>query len=146
MNRVAETFLLEVPPHNGTPGAVNSTRVANIGPTYEDLSHHPAVPAALEDITVEVRAADPNGVASLTLWWRVEGGVWNAVSMDAAAGGRYQAAIPGQAAAAIVQFYLEGRDSSGASSTFPAAGPGSRALIKIDDGQGVPCRSTRFAW
>ncbi|KKL16040.1 hypothetical protein LCGC14_2499570, partial [marine sediment metagenome] len=47
----------------------------------------------------------------------------------------YSAKIPGQAGAATVQFYVEGTDGQGATSMFPAAGPDSRALYKVEDGK-----------
>ena len=35
LNRVGDTIAIDVPHNNGTPGAQNSTFVANAGPTYE---------------------------------------------------------------------------------------------------------------
>ena len=49
--------------------------------------------------------------------------------------GTYSATIPGQAAGAKVQFYVQGTDSLGAVSTFPRKGAASRAMIPWDDGQ-----------
>jgi hypothetical protein len=49
--------------------------------------------------------------------------------------GTWAGTIPGQAAGAIVQVYVEATDGAGATSTFPAAGPDSRALLRVDDGQ-----------
>jgi hypothetical protein len=37
-------------------------------------------------------------------------------------GGRYAGTVPGQAAGAVVQFYIRGLDVTGAATTFPAAG------------------------
>src|SRR6185503_10321530 len=42
--------------------------------------------------------------------------------------------IPGQAAGAVVQFYIRGTDSLGAIEFYPALGPNSRALYKVNDG------------
>ena len=50
-------------------------------------------------------------------------------------GGDYQATIPGQDAATIVQFYVEAGDRLGSTSTFPRAGAESRALYQVDDGK-----------
>ena len=44
--RLARRTLLPVADGGGTPGAVNSTRIANIGPTFSGLAHSPAVPPA----------------------------------------------------------------------------------------------------
>jgi hypothetical protein len=48
--------------------------------------------------------------------------------------GRWAAVVPGQAASAIMQFYVEARDLLDAVSVFPPGGPDSRALVKWDDG------------
>jgi hypothetical protein len=50
----------------------------------------------------------------------------------------YAATIPGQPAASIVQFYVEGVDTLGAAATFPAHGTNSRALYAVQDGQAAP--------
>ena len=80
------------------PGAQNSTFVANVGPTYSDFQHGPVLPAADSAVTVSVRAADPDGVASMTLFWSLDGGSWNSVAMIAGADGLYTGVVPGQAA------------------------------------------------
>ena len=135
-NRLARTTLLDAPALHGTPGSQNSSFTANLGPTYDAFRHEPAVPAPFAPVTVSVRAADPDGVAGLTLWWSVDGGTWTSTAMtaDGAAPGGYRGLIPGKAAGTIVQFYVEGADVFGARSTYPAAGTNSRALYKVDDG------------
>jgi hypothetical protein len=132
-NRTPETFVLDVPMTNGTPGAVNSTYVTNIGPTYAEFSHEPVVPDNSEPVTVSVLADDPDGVATVKTWYAVDGGAWQQVVMTGLAG-EYTAIIPAQAAASVVQFYVEGIDGPGAISTFPSRGSDSRALYKVDDG------------
>ncbi|MBN1418750.1 MAG: lamin tail domain-containing protein [Planctomycetes bacterium] len=132
-NRLARTTLLEVPARRGTPGARNSRFAANIGPTFRDLGHAPVVPAAAEEVEVSIRADDPDGVAGCTLFWSVQGGAWGQAAMAEAAG-VYTATIPGQSAGRIVQFYVRGQDALGETSTFPAKGPDSGALYKVEDG------------
>ena len=133
-NRLARTTILTTPQDNGTPGAANTRQTANVGPTYEGLVHSPVVPQPGQAVTVSVAAADPEGVAAMNLRYSVAGGPFSTVPMSVGADGRYRANIPGQAASAIVQFYVEGTDGLGATSTFPATGPGSRALYKVNDG------------
>jgi len=135
-NKVVATTVLEMPALHGTPGAENSAHEANIGPTYESLSHSPVSPKPGEAMTVTVKAADPHGLAELKLWYRVETGPWVSVTMSNA-GGTWSAPIPGQTAGKVIRFYVEGVDSLGARSTFPAAGANSHALIEVDDGLGV---------
>lgn len=133
-NRLARATRLAVPARGGTPGACNSRRAANIGPTCRALRHEPAVPDAGQAVTVWAALDDPDGVAAVTNWYAVNGGDWTGVAMAHQGGGRYSAAIPGQAASAVVQFYVESRDGPGAVSTFPAAGRNSRALVRFNDG------------
>lgn len=133
-NRAVRTTILEQPENHGTPGAPNSRAAANIGPSYREFRHSPAVPAAFEPVVVSAVASDPDGVASMTLWYAVSGGVWQSSAMTLA-GGKWTATIPGQAASTIVQFYVEGQDALGATSTFPADGRDARALYKVNDGQ-----------
>jgi hypothetical protein len=125
--------VLDVPELSGTPGAVNSRAVTNTGPTYSGFAHTPTVPAISEPVTVSVTAHDPDGVAGLTLKYAVNGGATQSVAMTHQGSGRYTGQIPGQAANAVVQFYVEGTDSLGAASSFPALGAASRALIKVQD-------------
>ncbi|MEX2185886.1 MAG: lamin tail domain-containing protein, partial [Pirellulales bacterium] len=134
-NRLPKTTILTTPPEGGTPGAENSRYRANVGPTYTDFVHSPAVPPAGSPVTVSAVAADPDGVASMTLWYSVNSGAWQSTGMSLGADGKFAATIPGQAAGAVVQFYAEGTDGLGAVSTYPAEGRGSRALYQVDDGR-----------
>jgi len=133
-NRCAKVNVIDRPFEPGTPSAPNSNAAGNIGPTYTDLNHSPAVPDANEAVTVSVAADDPDGISSLTLFYSVNGGAFQNVPMGLN-GGRYAGGIPGQAASAIVQFYVTGSDTLAATSSFPPAGPESRALYKVDDGR-----------
>ncbi len=135
-NRLPRVTPIAVPALNGTPGAVNSRYATNIGPTYTGFSHTPAVPAAGVPVPVLVRATDPDGVTNVTLRWSVNGGAWNQTTMAAQAGG-YVANVPGQLAGTLVQFYVEGSDSFGVKSTYPAGGTNSRALYRVNDGNAI---------
>jgi hypothetical protein len=134
-NRVPRTTLLDLPTHRGTPGRANSLAEPNLGPTFDEFSHAPVVPAAGEAVTVAAVAADPDGVTSATLWYAVHGGAWVELAMQSGAGGSYRATIPGQSSGRVVQFYVEARDTLGAVSTFPRDGRVARALYKVEDGQ-----------
>ncbi len=133
-NRLARTTELTMPASTGTPGAPNSRAEANIGPTYGDLRHAPVVPQPYEPVVVSVAAADPDGVASLTLWYAVDSGPFASVPMASQGGGLFSGSLPGGPASAVYQFYVTGEDAIGAASSFPALGPDSRALFKVDDG------------
>ncbi|MCP4451321.1 MAG: hypothetical protein GY809_07650, partial [Planctomycetes bacterium] len=134
-NRLARTTLIDRPDLHGTPGRQNSC-TENIGPTLHDLHHTPAVPLADEPVAVSVCVQDPDGIGTVTLWWRVDGDTWNQMSTWRA-GDRVTAAIPGQAEATVVQFYFEATDLVGNSAMMPVGGPGSRALYRVKDGLAV---------
>ncbi len=144
-NKVVRTTILDVPQHHGTPGAENSTFQQNTGPTYRGAIHSPAVPRQGQRTTVSVEANDPDGIDSLTLHYRAGTAAWRSIPMapqggETRTGKLYQGVISGQYAAAVLQFYIEGKDQLGAISTYPAAGINSRALIKIDDGRAAAGR------
>ena len=134
-NRVAKTTELVRPTRRGTPGAVNSRRISNLGPTFEGLSHHPVVPAAGQSVTVSATASDLHGIASARLFWSVNGAAWQSKPASRDDTGRISAMIPGAPAGSTVQFYLEATDARGATRWCPSAGPGSRALFGVADGR-----------
>ncbi len=133
-NRLPRTTRVQQPDLSGTPGEPNSMAVGNIGPTYEGLHHDPAVPAPAEPVPVSILVDDPDGVVGVTLWSSVAGASFAAEPMAEVGPGRWEAELAGQPAGTIVQIYVEAEDGLGASSTFPAAGPDSRALVRFDDG------------
>lgn len=133
-NRLAKTTELLRPSSPGTPLAANGKAEKNIGPTYVNLQHSPVVPQPYEPIRVSVEAADPDGISDLVLMYSVNGGSFSNFPMTSDGSGRYSAMVPGDAAGTIYQFYVTGKDSAGATSMFPAKGPDSRALWKVDDG------------
>lgn len=133
-NRLPETTVLPVPDQTGTPGHRNSCWAANIGPTCTALRHEPAVPGTRDRPVVTVRAQDPDGILSMTLWHRRDGYPWNATSMDRTADG-YEATLPTHGSGILVQFYVEAVDTLGQMSWYPAAGPESFAQYRVADGK-----------
>jgi hypothetical protein len=134
-NRIARITALPVAPGGGTPGAVNSTAVANLGPTFSGLIHAPAVPPAGQAATVSVNVADPDGLGAVNLLYSISGGGFATVAMANQGGGRFTGTIPGQFAGTKVQFYVQATDALGAIGTAPALGASSRAMIQWEDGQ-----------
>ena len=133
-NRLPHVTVIDRPQHVGTPSAPNSRAESNIGPTFTDTIHSPAVPGVNQAVKVSTSPSDPDGVGSVLLFYSVNGGAFQNTTMGIGAGGLYEGTIPGQSASALVQFYVQGSDTLGATATFPAAGPDSRALYKVDDG------------
>jgi len=134
-NRVAQTTFLSVPQLSGTPGAQNSQFAANVGPTFTGFKHSPVVPGADEAVTVRAVAEDPDGVSLATVHWSADGAAWQIAPMTIISDGQLIGTIPGHSMSTIVQFYIEATDAVGTSSMFPASGPDSRALFKVQDNQ-----------
>lgn len=143
-NKVAATTLLDQPSGCGTPGRRNSTFLANAGPTYSRLQHSPVAPVPTDNIALSVCAADPDGVAGLTLHYAVNGALWQTVSMGASnsSPATYTATIPAQPSGSVIQFFVRGADLLGATLDYPAGGTNSRALIKVQGPQLVACKQT----
>ena len=149
-NRVARTFILAQPTIAGTPGQPNSTATDNLGPTYTSLTHDPPVPRPGQAIEVRVSAQDPDGLDSITLHYAIQEGAWRQTPMDRRAVDpaappdaptTFTASLPPQASSGtVIQFYVAGRDPRGAISFWPAAGPDSRALIRVDSRSPGPRR------
>lgn len=137
-SKLAKTTLLPMPARTGTPGAVNSRRVPNAGPALTGLRHSPVVPPTNQPVTISVRVADPDGVVSATLNYRVNPATtFITVPMALQSSGEWTGTIPGQTAGRIVHFYVEAEDTLGATAFAPAKGPASRALYQVADGQGT---------
>lgn len=133
-NRVPRTTLIDTPEINGTCGRQNSRYEVNTGPTFSNLDHNPPVPSDGQPVTVSVTADDPDGVAGLTLLWRIDGKSWSTISMSAGANGTYEAQMPALSSSTVVQFYIQATDGLGAVSLFPPQGADSRSLYKVEDG------------
>ena len=147
--RPAHAFEVNMPLNLGTPGLQNTAFVANRGPDILDLRHSPTLPKAGEPIIVTARVLDNDGVASVTLYHRVEGGgSFTAVPMlddgsgdDMVAGDHvYTFAITGGTAGTVRAFYVEASD--GAETTrFPtrlepsAEAPERTCLVRVGDTQ-----------
>ena len=121
---------LPVPRNLGTPGAPNSRRVSNAGPSIDRVTHRPAVPAAGQPVVVSARVADPDGLSSVSLRFRAtETAAFSSVAMrddgaggDAVAGdGVWSATLSGRNPGDLLQFVVEAFDNAGttASTTFP---------------------------
>lgn len=130
-----KTWELPIPARLGTPGSANSRAAANAGPVLTGLIHSPAVPAAGQSITVSLAASDPDGPAAITLHYRKDGDDTFSETPMILADGRWSAALPGQAAGQVMQFYARAQDAAGAASFAPAGGAASRALAQWQDNQ-----------
>ena len=137
-NRLPRTTRIAQPELSGTPGRVNSTAIDNLGPLYDDLRHSPTIPGPNEPILVQVYASDADSVGSMSLWYSVDEGAWQQLAMsESTRDSVYSTTLPGQPAESVIQFYVEGQDSRGATTSFPANGRDSRALIQVHDDRAI---------
>ena len=128
-NWLEATGRLPIPANLGTPGLPNSRVATNAPPAIYEVTHTPALPAAGQAVVVTARVADPDGISSLKVSYRLDPATtYTEVAMadDGTGGdaiakdGVYSATIPRQPAGATVAFYLTATDKAGASSRFPA--------------------------
>ena len=131
-NWLEATGAMPVPSNLGTPGLPNSQYVTNAGPAIYNVTHTPSLPAASQPAVVTAQVHDPDGMQSLTLYYRLDPATsYTAVTMkdDGTGGdamahdGVFSATIPGQAANQIAAFYVSATDSLGATTRFPALRP-----------------------
>ncbi|MDA0990251.1 MAG: lamin tail domain-containing protein [Verrucomicrobia bacterium] len=138
---------LDLPPDLGTPGLVNSCWVSNAAPAIIDVQHLPVLPAASQAVQITARVEDVDGVAAVTLHYRVDPSATditiamndNGTGADVRAhDGIYSAALPGQTANKVVAFYVEASDAHAApsSGTYPQTAPSREALVMF--GQTLP--------
>jgi len=116
----------------GSPGKKNSVTPTspNSAPAIFQVAHQPILPAANQAVVVTGKFADPDGLSTRQLKYRLDpSSTWTTLAMtddglggDAVAGdGVFSATIPGQAAGAMVAFRVEATDTLNASSRFPKA-------------------------
>jgi hypothetical protein len=135
---------LPVPGDVGTPGAPNAG-AGNVGPALAEVSHSPLLPQAGEAITVTARVADPDGIASVRLRYRLDPATSiqqitmsdDGVSQgDARAGdGFFTGRIPAQSAGTMIAFHLLSVDSAspGVISRFPVDATTRECLVRVGE-------------
>ncbi len=157
--RPAYAFEMETPLDLGTPGRRNTAYGANRGPDILDVRHAPAVPAGGQPIFVTARVVDNDGVKSIMLNYRYEGGTFTSTPMtddgvgdDKVAGdGLYTAAIRGSAAGQMRAFFITASDGS-TSTRFPtllepsADVPERTCLIRVGDAAASSRVATYRVW
>ncbi len=130
---------LNTPTNCGTPGLSNSRRVANAGPAITEVSHYPVLPSGSQPVVVRARVADPNGVSSVSLHYRIDpANTYATVAMldngtggDAIAGdGIYSVTLPGRNIGTLAAFYITANDNGAAATQFPAEANKRECLIR----------------
>lgn len=143
---------LVVPSNLGTPGAINSRAVVNLGPAIQQVRHEPLLPVAGEDVKVTAEVTDPNGVDAVALRYRIDP-LPNqtqillkddGVGADLTAGdGIYSGEIPGQSAGTLVAFEVIAQDVD---LTFASYLDGLEGLIRFGDPIAEPTFADYRMW
>lgn len=141
---------LLVPRNLGTPSARNSRSRPEAGPSIDQVTHYPVLPAVGEPIVVTARVEDRHGLAQVHLHYRVDPSTGYATvpMLDDGTGGDrapgdgiYSGVIPGPEAAALVAFSIEA-ECQGEPSVkvqFPADAPARECLVRF--GESIPASS-----
>jgi len=128
-NRIPKTHRIPIPKLTGTPGKKNSVAKSNLGPVFKNTRHQPVIPKPSDTVHITTRVFDPDGVKSVTLFYKADAGrtylktemyddgKHNDVDV---ADGVYGCAIaPGQFNGQTIAFYIRAKDSKGNANTFP---------------------------
>jgi len=119
----------------GTPGAQNGTFDPDLPPEIADVTRAPALPAAVDAVTVAADVSDDADLDTVTLF--VDGGAGFAAQPmfddglhgdGVAADSTWGATIAPRPHGALVRYYLVALDGLGQATTFPAGAPGADYL------------------
>jgi hypothetical protein len=135
---------LTIPSNLGTPGAPNSQARANSAPAIFEVSHRPVLPAADQAIRVAARVSDHDGVAGVSLRYRLDPSatlttitmVDNGTAGDLLArDGIYTGVIPGQPNGTMIAFHIAASDGFGPAATarFPSDAPTRECLVRVGE-------------
>ena len=133
----------------GTPGATNSRAASNVGPAITDVRHEPVLPAASQPVLVVAKVNDPDGVALLTLNYRIDPTTnYTAAAMTNNGAGLFSAVLPAQVAGATASFFIRAVDgfATPATTTFPDDAPARECVVRWGDTSVIGTLGTYRFW
>ncbi len=83
-----------------------------IGPITTDIIHSPSTPTELESVSISATVTDASSIQSVTLHYRVNGGIWIEVSMTLISGDLYSVTIGPFAVSDTIEYYISALDNS----------------------------------
>jgi hypothetical protein len=89
-------------------------------PSVENTARSIAAPTSSDAVTVTTEVATNLEIASVTLYYSVDGGTYEGVQMTDQGDGTWSGEIPAQAADSFVSYYVKAMDSEDQSTTAPA--------------------------
>ena len=133
---------LPVPENLGTPGKQNTAYVENTGPAISNVIHSPIFPPKGEAATVTARVDDPDGLAKVTLHYRIDPSksttevemIDDGIGSDAVAGdGVFSAQLPAQSSTKLICFWVEATDAldQKQTTTYPVNAPARECLVRM---------------
>ena len=133
---------LPVPTNLGTPTRPNSARINNTGPVITGVIHSPVYPKRNEQAIVSARITDPDGLAKVTLHYRIDSEktttevemVDDGTAQDQVANdGIFTGQLPAQTMAKLVCFWIEAEDEleDAQTSTYPSNAPARECLVRM---------------
>ncbi len=100
------------------------------GPTISAVTEPGHTSDTAGPYNLEATASDPSGVASVGLFYRLDGGEWHEVPMTGA-GPTYAAGIPGAPAGTEVEYYISAIDGAGLGACSPPGAPAEAYTLLI---------------
>ena len=119
----------------GTPGKANSVTTDNSAPLISEISHHPPIPNASQEVRVRTCLIDEESDGlKAELFYRIDGQpLFAGLPMSTDGTGSWSASIPPMPDRTVVQFYVEATDSQGLVRQHPQ-------LVSNKKGKTVPQR------
>ncbi|MGC8829041.1 MAG: lamin tail domain-containing protein [Verrucomicrobiia bacterium] len=128
----------------GTPGEKNSRYIANAGPTISRVCHSPVLPRASDNVLIQAKIDDPDGISNVSLYYRIDPSTNysiipmtdNGLNGDKYAyDGIYTARLSAQPSNTIVAYFIAATDNSSnrITSFFPSPDSDYECLIRYGD-------------
>lgn len=110
-----------------------------------DVLRNPGVPLSSDNVVVSAEIVDNGSVASAELFYSVNWGSFNTLSMSVATGDTFTATIPAQADNAYVRYFIKAMDNIGEISQMPGDTTQFVYSYVIRD-QGLDMKDVQYTW
>ncbi|MBN1826057.1 MAG: lamin tail domain-containing protein [Candidatus Eisenbacteria bacterium] len=119
----------------GTPGDPNDPWGASTNyPQFFATSHEPAFPSSADTVLVSAQVTDDEGLLVVGLYYRLDGGVYQMVSMIETGGNWYEGLIPPAPVGTAVEYYLCATDTDTLTTWEPEGAPVTLYGYTVEDG------------
>src|SRR6188768_328733 len=94
----------------------------NVAPAIIEVTRVPLVPGLADAVTVSAKLVSTTGIASVKLFYRVDGGSFVVVNMTLS-GNTYSGTIPAKGSTGKIEYYVEATNNAALSGTDPFDAP-----------------------